>query len=239
MTVPRFKQLAILFAMVGILLLAVNVVGTIEAKDIGQPGPGPDPIDLANDFPTFAKRYYLHNNPTPPTADTDSQADLPLDETAPTATTLYNYDQDRDSFAGLIIKKGGVGVSESDSTKYQNWRTGALSEDLTINFVINFALWSALKDFNNKKRGHVQAFLRDFDGTSYTEITNVELNEKPWDASSATWVRKNLTFPSVNYTVVAGNQLEVKILVHQGSTDDMWFAYDTTPYYSELQFKWQ
>ncbi len=49
--------------------------------------------------------YFMHNNPTPPTGDTSSQVSLPLNTTSPIAT-LYNYDQDRDAFAGLLIAKG-------------------------------------------------------------------------------------------------------------------------------------
>ena len=36
---------------------------------------------------------FLHNNPSPPTADTDSQAVLPVDSDVPAAATLYNYDK--------------------------------------------------------------------------------------------------------------------------------------------------
>ncbi|HUV56976.1 MAG TPA: hypothetical protein VMV84_07065, partial [Dehalococcoidales bacterium] len=52
--------------------------------------------------------YYLHNDPTPPTADTAAQQDLHMDESQPTATTLYNYDQ-WDNDPGRRIKKSDGG----------------------------------------------------------------------------------------------------------------------------------
>src|SRR2546425_2863108 len=44
---------------------------------------------------------------------------------APTDPTLANYDPARDAFPGLWIQKGGVGVGETDPTKYQLWRIPA------------------------------------------------------------------------------------------------------------------
>jgi hypothetical protein len=101
--------------------------------------------------------YYVHNNPTPPTGNTSSQTNLPLDQTSPTAATLYNYDTNRDSFAGLVIAKGGTSASVSDTTKYQNWRTAALGTDLTLEGTVNFTFWSGMKDFEDDKTGSVRA----------------------------------------------------------------------------------
>ena len=182
-----------------------------------------------------SNEYYLHNNPTPPTVDTNSQIDLPLDTTVPTATTLYNYDQDRDGLAGLLVGKGGIGASESDATKYQNWQTPVLAADLTINGAAQLHFWSAMKDFGTGKRGNVQVFLRDYNGSSYTEITTGSLDVSDWQGGSGSWVLKTWTFPSVIYTVAAGNRLEVKIIVEDSSDDDMWFSYDVTAYDSRLE----
>ena len=229
-------RLWVFFIVVGVLVSGVVVVTTnISASDLGL---GDEPIKLvSNDSPTYPFRdHYLHNNPTPPTGDTTSQADLPLDETAPTATTLYNFDQDIDGAAGRLVGKGGSGASETDLGKYQNWRTGALSPDHIINGVVNLSFSSAIKDFGDLKRGHVQAFLRDYNGTSYTEITNGSLDVSDWQGGSSTWVWNTLAFPSVNYTVVAGNRLEVKIILGLNAGDDMWLSYDTTAYNSHLQF---
>jgi len=65
---------------------------------------------------------YLHNYPTPPVGDTIAQANLPLSYVIPTATVLYNYDTDYDAFPGRLISKDIADVTQTDLTKYQNWR---------------------------------------------------------------------------------------------------------------------
>ncbi len=78
-----------------------------------------DFTDVAN-----ADCRFLHNYPTPPIEDTDSQILLPMEGGIPTATTLFNYDQDRDSDPGLTLLRSQNGLSETVTTKYQVWRTG-------------------------------------------------------------------------------------------------------------------
>ena len=233
MTVRQFKSLVIFIIVVGILLSGLMIVNTnIQATDLG---PGDMPLKLvSNDsLPYPFQDHYLHNNPTPPTADTNSQADLPLDITLPTATTLYDYDAGGDP--GRRIKKNGSGASEANLQRYQNWRTGPLSQDYIIDGVVNFPFWSGLQGFGGG-RGIVNAFLRDYNGSGYTEITNGTLDISDWQGGSSTWVQKTLAFSSVTYTVPAGNQLEVKITVGAGSASHMWFAWDTTAYDTHLQF---
>lgn len=183
----------------------------------------------------FRIQNYLHNNPTPPTGDTNSQAVLPTDTTAPTATTLYNYDQDRDSDAGLKIVKGGSGPDEADLTKYQAWRTGSLSDDLLIIGDVTIDLWSGIDKFKLTKSGEVVIFLRDYNGSTYTEIGSGSLYEDLWQAGSGTWVMKTITISGLNYTILAGNELEVKLIVGNNAAADMWFAYDTTSYASVVK----
>ncbi len=182
----------------------------------------------------FPRTFYLHNNPTPPVVDTNSQTNLPLDQTAPIATTLYNYDQDRDAFAGLLIAKGGSGASESDPTKYQAWRTAVLAEDQCLRGDITFSVWAAIKDWGADKAGQVNVFLRDYNGSTYTEIGNGSVTDANWQNGTSTWVAKTVTINGLNYTVAAGNRIDVKITVDASSEHDMWFAYDTTSYPSAL-----
>lgn len=180
--------------------------------------------------------YYLHNNPTPPTANTRSQANLPMDASAPSATTLFNYDTDRDSSGGRLIGKGGGGATETDLTKYQNWRTPALAAPLVLDGAVQFEFWSAVKDFGTGKAGSVQVFLRDFNpGTStYTTIGTATLTASNWQGGSSTWVMRTISVSVSNYTLQAGRQLEFKVVVGGSSGDDMWFAYDTDTYRSRL-----
>ena len=192
------------------------------------PGPIPPP---GSEFVV----YYLHNNPTPPTADTFSQADLPMSTTTPSGSVLYVYDSDRDSSPGILVSKGGAGAGETDLTKYQNWRTGtAFASSFHILGPTQLRLWSALKDFQLGAAGEVTVFLRDYNGSTYTEIANVTLLDADWHAGTGNFVEAKIDFPSVDYTIPAGNFLELKVLVGDNAADSMWFAYDTVGFDSRL-----
>lgn len=190
----------------------------------------------ANSFTSGAWRtYYLHNNPTPPTGNTNRQANLPLTNPAPTAGTLYNYDANADSGPGRYVGKGGA-VGETDIVKYQNWRTPVLAAPLTIDGTVTVVFWSAMKDFGTNKAGAVQWFLRSYNpGTnSYTELGNGTATAANWQGGSSTWVSRTLTFTVTSQTLVAGRQLEIKLVVGGSAGDDMWFAYDTVAYPSRV-----
>lgn len=182
--------------------------------------------------------YYLHNNPTPPVGDTAMQANLPLTTTTPTASTLFNYDTDRDAFAGRLVLRGATGDGETDLTKYQNWRTAALVSPITITTgTATFDFWSAMRGFGTAKRGVVTAFLRDFNPvtSTYIPIASATLDMADWQGGSATWVHKTLGIGVPLYVLVAGHRLELKVVVASTSADDMWFAYDTTSHGSFLR----
>jgi hypothetical protein len=180
--------------------------------------------------------YHLHNNPTPPTGNTNMQASLPIDVTTPGAVTLYNYDQDRDAFPGRLVLKGASGAGESDLTKYQNWRSAQLASPLTIDGMVTLDFWSAIKDFTPNKRGSVTAYLRDFNPASstYTEIANATLTVSNWQGGSGSWVSRSLSVSVTDYVLSAGSQLELKLIVTGSSDENMWFAYDTVAYPSSL-----
>lgn len=225
----RFMVSAVLAAILGLTMGQMGVANALFT----------DSETDASTFTTassFTTTYYLHNNPTPPTGNTNAQANLTQNTTAPTATTLYNYDSNRDSSAGLLVTKGGSGATETDLTKYQNWRTGNFATADTINGTVTFTFWSAIKDFGTSKRGEVKAFLRKYNpsGGTYVEIANATLDVANWQGGSGTWVQKTLNITVTNHTIEAGRQLELKIIVGGNSGDDMWFAYDTTTYTSSI-----
>jgi hypothetical protein len=180
--------------------------------------------------------WYLHNNPTPVTGNTNAQANLILNQVAPpeTATTLFNYDANRDSFAGRLVNKGGA-ATETDLAKYQNWLSDALSTNLTINGQVKVKFWSAMKDFSLGKAGSVTVFLNEVNGATTTTLCQGTLSQAAWQAGAATWVEKELTFNCANKTLLAGRQLEVKIVVDGNAGDDMWFAYDTVQYQTRVE----
>ena len=183
---------------------------------------------------TIDATFYLHNNPTPPTGDTASQAVLPHDGTVPTASVLYNYDNDRDGDSGLLLAKGS-GLSETDPSKHQMW---SVSGPLNLDGSASLTLWSAIKSFDTTKRGVVLVALLDClsDGSGCNTITTGSLDLDPWDtAGSGTWVEKTIDLGTVTHTITAARTLRVKIVVGPDAGDSMWFAYDTTSYDSHLQ----
>ena len=180
--------------------------------------------------------YYLHNNPTPPAGATSSKVSLPLTTGPALEATLFNYDQDRDAQAGLLIVKGGTDENEADSAKHQVWRTGALTSPLPLDVTVTVEFWSAIKDFTLSTAGTVTYYLRDYDGASYNEIANGTVSEADWQGGVSSFVAKTLSIGSVSHTVSAGNQLEVKLIVGAASGDDMWLAYDTTNYPAVVKF---
>lgn len=178
--------------------------------------------------------YYLNNNPTPPSGNTNAQAILPMNPGAPTQATLFNYDQDRDGVGGLLILSGGSGVDEADSTKYQVWRSGALLDDLHLGSV-DIDFWSGVQNFTLATTGSATFYLRDFDGSSHTEIGNDFLFDGDWQGASGTFVRRTASIGPLDYTIPEGDELEVKLIVDSSAVNNMWFAYDTLTYQAVVQ----
>jgi len=174
--------------------------------------------------------FYLHNNPTPPTGATRMQHPLPMDANAPTATTLFNYDRDRDSRPGRLIQKGGTATS-TDRVKFQTWRTQTFGADVALDGDVALEFWSAMKDFDTGKVGHVVAYLMDGSTVFATAAINPATR---WQGGSNTWVEKTITFADVDHTIAAGSFLQLRIVVGPNSGDDMWFAYDTAGFRSRL-----
>jgi hypothetical protein len=182
-----------------------------------------------------ASGYYLHNNPTPTTTSTPVQIDLGMTLSYPNNAALLNYDHDLNSTAGRTIGKGGAGVSEADLSLYQNWLSPALSADFTINGNVVVEVWAAAQGFSATSSGELVLHLRDYNGATYTEIASTTITASTWDsAASGTWVKKAGEISVSSYTVVNGNQLELKITVGSGSSGGMMIAYDASDFPSVL-----
>jgi len=128
--------------------------------------------------------YYLHNNPIPPVDDTDAQANLPMDEDNPTATTLYNYDQNYDSDPGRRIEESDGGPDGLELKEYQNWLTDPYIEDTHFQGTLVLNLYIAPDGFNFDNEGSFRVYLRDYEpvGDTYTEIVSAdfEIEEGEW-----------------------------------------------------------
>lgn len=178
--------------------------------------------------------YYLHNNPTPPTTATTSQANLPMTTVSSPAFVRYDYDSDIDTAEGRSIDKNGT-INEASIAQYQNWRTSSFPGDVHINGDVTLQLWAASDSFQQNRRGEVTAFLRDYNGLSYTEIASATVFKVDWQEGLEDFTVETLTFSTVDYTVVGGNSLELKIVVgSQTQTPDMWFMWDFVDFDSKL-----
>ena len=171
------------------------------------------------------KEIYIYNLGGTP------KIQLPLNATVPTATTLFNYDTDRDDDPGLTIKQTDKGLAETDVDKFQIWRTGPLTTNLVISDGVIIDFWAATKDFDTDKSGTVSIFLRDYDSSgNYTEIASAGIFEDDWQSGSGGFVKKTLIIPEISHTVIIGHELEIRVIVDKESAEDMWLAYDTTTF---------
>ena len=152
----------------------------------------------------------------------------------PSAGTLPNYDPGRDDSPGLTLKKTDEGANEADPTKYQIWI--APSTGVVLDGKASFSFWSAMKDFDESKKGEVEAYLLECapSGSDCTTIDSGSILRGQWSAGSPAWVSRTIQFGSVSHAVPVGRSLAVKVVVGDHSDDDVWFAYGVANYPSLL-----
>lgn len=179
--------------------------------------------------------YYLHENPYPPLGDSTSAATLPMSGSAPSATTLYNYDTDMDSGPGIVIERGGSGAGETDADRYQSWIGPAAAAAFTIDGSVSLSVWSAVREFEEDKAATLAAYLRDCSGSACTLVGSATHSDADWQDGYTGWRPAGLTITTGTYTLAPGHWLELKLIVPNSSEDDLWFAYDTTTYDSHIR----
>lgn len=236
---PRVRATRLTSFGFAIALVAGGLLAAAEARTAvaGFNDAESVPATLSTATSFSATTYYLHNNPTPPVGDTNAQANLAMDASAPTAATLFNYDADNDAAAGRLILRGGAGATESAPTLYQNWRgpaAGLLGQSINGTVIAEF--WSGVTNFTPGVPGEVTIFLRDRNTVTglTSEIGSATVSAADWQGGSSAWVKRTATF-NVNVTLLVGHQLELKLIVGAGSGSDLWFAYDTTLYRSRVR----
>jgi hypothetical protein len=180
--------------------------------------------------------WYLHNNPTPPSANTAAQVNLGMDATIPAGLTLYNYDVGVDTAAGRRLQKSGSGPSETNLNRYANWLSPVLSGSRAISGAVTLSMWSAVQSFTKSRAGALSAYLRDYDPSTgtYVEIASGTTTSANWQAGSGTWIPATISIPVAGYTVPAGHRVEVKVMTTSYAFTNMWVAYDTQSYASSL-----
>ena len=175
--------------------------------------------------------YYLHNNPTPPTANTTAQYNLTMTTVKPTATVLYNYDTNSANRPGRVITRNNPpSAGLATAYRYVNWRTPALGTALTLTGTVTVDLWSATNTGTANRNGSLIAYLRDYNPTAgtYVEIANGTYTGAY--AVGRTYYERPITVTvSPAYSIPAGHVLEVKVESPTAtSQNNMLVAYDTT-----------
>jgi hypothetical protein len=189
-----------------------------------------------NGFNAGTWAYYLHNNPTPPTAATAAQANLAMDTTVPTGATLYSYANNCSVRTGRRITRAAPVPTQATLCNYQNWRTAVPAGGLTLSGAITVDIWSATDTANANRTGGIVAYLRDFNPAgagTYTEIANGIYNTTY--VAGRTFYHYPITVNVAAYTVPAGHQLELKLVASSTYQSSMLVAYDTTAYPSFLK----
>ncbi|MFN8506987.1 MAG: hypothetical protein U0547_05400 [Dehalococcoidia bacterium] len=174
---------------------------------------------------------FLHNNPSPATAGTASQAVLPIDLNAPTASTLYNYDTNRDTSAGLTLVRSSAGIAETDARRMQVWRLAPIGVPMTFSGAAQVVLYSAVEGFAQGVEGSITVAVRDVapNGTA-TTVTSATLMRTDWQQGTKGFVQDGVLLPTFTHTFAADHQIEIKVVVNSTAADVMWFAYDTAAY---------
>lgn len=159
-----------------------------------------------------------------------SQHDLPCNQTVPIATTLYNYDADRDSAPGRTIQRGGSGPDEPNPNKHQHWTTPAAPAATPISGLVRVDLWAAAKDFTPGVSIQSSVYLTDVQGASRTIFAQAGFSFQ----STASWSQATVFMSVSGYTLATGHSLELTVITQNTSADDMWVAYDTSAYKSRI-----
>lgn len=210
------------------LSASTNISFTFNASTGPAAAPGwTDSVPVSGTTLGTANAFYLGTNSS---GNTTYSATLPLRRTGPTLTTLFNYDTDRDTTAGLLLKSSGAAAG-----RQQLWYLPMGATPLTLSGTSSIRIWSAVKGFSTTLVGSLQVTLYDCDGTGSAcsqLATNTFTSSGSWSGGSNTWVVKTIPIVTTpgTYTWNAGRSLGVQVAAGSGAVDDMMVAYDTTTY---------
>lgn len=144
----------------------------------------------------------------------------------PPAQTLPNFDPDRDDEPGLLLQKSALGRLEIDHTKYQQWEHDMSGQTVSVT---EFVIWAAVKDFDEEKTGRFGVYVMD------CGLICIPLDSATGAVTGGeTWKRIDLGLSIRDHYFGPGQDLVVKVVVLNGSEDDMWFAYATAKYPAHL-----
>jgi hypothetical protein len=157
-----------------------------------------------------------------------------LVDSAPTNSTLYNYDSFRNGDPGLTIEPGGSGESETDVALFQDFVGDG--DRLVLDGEPTLTVWTAMEGFDLDAGGSVRAMLFACNASllSCQELSTGVAELEPWAGGSADWIETTITMSSVTRTLGAGRTIKLRLMVGDAATADMWFAYGCSSYQARL-----
>ena len=193
----------------------------------------------ANTFSGGTWAFYLHNNPTPPTANTTAQINLAMNATVPTAATLYQYSTDCVARAGRRLTRAAPSPTQATVCDYENWRTAALTAAMTLSGTVTLDIWAATDTTAANHSGVLVAYLRDYNptGGTYVAIANATDTYTYPVGRTTFYLRAIPVTVTGTYTLAVGHQLEVKVEASNAGQNAMLVAYDTAAYPAYLRIR--
>jgi hypothetical protein len=193
----------------------------------------------SNAFTSGTWAYYLHNNPTPPTANTAAQYNLTMTSTVPSAAFLYSYDNNNANRPGRgITRANPPSAGLATAYRYVNWRTPALAAGLALSGTVTVDIWSATNTATAGRTGSLIVYVHDYNPTAgtYAEISNATYTAAY--AAGRAYYHTDISVAVPTTTIAATHMLEVKIESPRAtSQNNMLVAYDTTAYPSFVRVR--
>jgi serine protease AprX len=208
------------------------VVDATSADDMwfafGTAGQPSALVSYQQDSLLTTSSFYLYNDPVPSAGNTPAHALLPIGVTKPTQTTLYNYDSNRDSNAGLLIRRGGGANSDLGSLppdQVQMWALPPFNADTQYVGNAELNLFDALNNPSSGKNVTIWGYLLEVD--SLGQIVRVIAQSSVKTSTDSNFHGAKISFGNVNTFLTAGNRFGVAVTVDPSSYDDLRFAYAT------------
>jgi hypothetical protein len=151
---------------------------------------------------------------------------------APPNVGLPNLDTDRDSAAGALVQKDAVGISGNDPTKVLKF-SAAMLAPLVIDDDVHVEMYVAAKDFERKDID-VEVGIYRCNLLNQCTLLDSETKEV---RNADEWKETTFHLHDADTTIGAGDLLEIRVAVLDGSEDDGWFAFGTQQYDSRIEFR--
>ncbi len=166
----------------------------------------------------------------PGSGDTAHSPILALSTTAPVDPTLADYDNDRNSLAGLTIRQSLESLASEVDEDHQDWYFTGSGNDI-LSGPVTLDLWVADNDFDTSEYLAIDAQLAVCDAGSCTT-----LGTQRWEAFATTgFAPVTIDFGSISTELTGTEQLRLRLAVPDPvAKSRVVIAYDTTAYPAAL-----